>query len=79
MQPIGSIAWEIYRFCAEAAILTFPYSQFGEFFPTSIHHDYIRLSLIAVDSPGNQTQAAAKGKRLPMPAGYAKSVLNNRS
>jgi hypothetical protein len=79
MQRICSIAWEIYRVCAEASVLTLPYSQFGGFFPISTHHDYIKLSLIAIDSTGNQTQSAGNGNRFAMTPGYAKSVLNNRS
>jgi hypothetical protein len=79
MQRICSIAWEIYRVCAEASVLTLPYSQFGGFFPISTHHEYIELCLIAIDSIGNPTQSAANGNRIPMTPGYAKSVLNNRS
>jgi len=79
MRRICSIAWEGKHLCAEASIRTFPHSQFGGFFPISTHHDYIKLSLIAIDSPGNQTQSAANGNRFPMTPGYAKSVLNNRS
>jgi hypothetical protein len=79
MQRICSIGWEIYCIRAEASILTFPYSQFGGFLPISTHHDYIKLSLIAIDSPGNQTQSAANGNRFPVTPGYAKSVLNDRS
>ena len=53
MQRTASIAWELYRLRPEASILTFSDSQFGQFFPISPHHDYIKLPSIAKDGPGN--------------------------
>ncbi len=43
MQYTGSIAWEIYRLRAGAAILALSDSQLGQFFPISPHLDDVKL------------------------------------
>jgi predicted glycosyltransferase len=68
MQRICSIAWETCRVCAEDSIQAIPDSQFGEFFPISPHHEYIKLSSIAKRGPGNQTQSAAGDYEFPATA-----------
>jgi predicted glycosyltransferase len=68
MQRTTSIAWEIYRLHAEVSILTFSDSQFGQFFPISPHHDYIKLPSIAKHIPRNQMQTAAGGHEFPATA-----------
>jgi len=68
IQPTWSTAWEIYHLRAEASILTFSPSQFGQFFPISLHHDYIKFPSLAKDIPGNQMQTAAGGHEFPVTA-----------
>jgi hypothetical protein len=43
-------------------------SQFGEFFPVSPHHNYIKLSSIAKDSPGNQMKSVSSENGFPATA-----------
>ncbi len=53
MRRTSSIAWQITQMNPDVSILTLSDSQLGQFFPTSVNHDYVKLPSIVKAGPGN--------------------------